>query len=158
MTFHLWTAIFFFTIFLFTKVSYRHTRSCTSANCRIAATILLRSSCRITAMSWKPGTVTKRRKGKARPAPSDPAPTAAPPPHTPAAQQATTQHTPRGRSVAVIGGGISGLSCAVRLAELGYSPTVFDTGRKAVGGRCSSRREQDTGRSSLSNRESAREH
>ena len=41
--------------------------------------------------------------------------------------------------VAIIGGGISGLSCARRLQALGIIPTVFDTGKKATGGRCSSR-------------------
>ena len=41
--------------------------------------------------------------------------------------------------VALIGGGISGLACARRLKELGLSPTVFDTGKHAVGGRVSSR-------------------
>ena len=41
--------------------------------------------------------------------------------------------------VAVIGGGISGLVCVRRLKELGLDPTVFDTGKRAVGGRVSSR-------------------
>lgn len=45
------------------------------------------------------------------------------------------------RSVAVIGGGISGLVCANRLQQLGITNvTVFDTGKNATGGRCSSRR------------------
>jgi predicted NAD/FAD-dependent oxidoreductase len=44
-----------------------------------------------------------------------------------------------GPSVALIGGGIAGLACARRLKELGLSPTVFDTGKHAVGGRVSSR-------------------
>jgi predicted NAD/FAD-dependent oxidoreductase len=43
------------------------------------------------------------------------------------------------KSVALIGGGISGLVCAQRLKELGLNPTVFDTGKRAVGGRVSSR-------------------
>ena len=43
-------------------------------------------------------------------------------------------------SVAVIGGGISGLVCANRLKQLGVSNVVcFDTGQRACGGRCSSR-------------------
>ncbi|XP_075430666.1 renalase-like [Ascaphus truei] len=43
-------------------------------------------------------------------------------------------------SVAVIGGGISGLVCAARLSQLGLANTkVFDTGKRAPGGRCSSR-------------------
>ena len=43
-------------------------------------------------------------------------------------------------SVAVIGGGISGLVCANRLKQLGVSHVVcFDTGQRACGGRCSSR-------------------
>jgi predicted NAD/FAD-dependent oxidoreductase len=41
--------------------------------------------------------------------------------------------------VAVIGGGISGLSCAARLRALGIDATVFDTGKRAPGGRASSR-------------------
>ena len=44
-----------------------------------------------------------------------------------------------GPKVAIIGGGISGLSCARRLQALGIVSTVFDTGKKATGGRCSSR-------------------
>ncbi|XP_053384551.1 renalase-like [Mercenaria mercenaria] len=45
-----------------------------------------------------------------------------------------------GSSVAVIGGGISGLVCANRLSQLGINnTTVFDTGKHAPGGRCSSR-------------------
>ena len=43
------------------------------------------------------------------------------------------------RSVGVIGGGVAGLSCARRLHELGVECTVFDTGKHAPGGRCSSR-------------------
>jgi predicted NAD/FAD-dependent oxidoreductase len=43
-------------------------------------------------------------------------------------------------SVAVIGGGIAGLSVANRLSQSGrYQTTVFDTGRLRMGGRCSSR-------------------
>lgn len=41
-------------------------------------------------------------------------------------------------SVAVIGGGIAGLSCASALQGQ-FQPTVFDTGRLRPGGRCSSR-------------------
>jgi NAD(P)-binding Rossmann-like domain len=44
-----------------------------------------------------------------------------------------------GPRVAIVGGGISGLSCARRLQTLGIDATVFDTGKKATGGRCSSR-------------------
>ncbi|XP_076450145.1 LOW QUALITY PROTEIN: renalase-like [Babylonia areolata] len=48
--------------------------------------------------------------------------------------------------VAVVGGGISGLVCAARLGQLGVSDvTVFDTGRHACGGRCSSRTETING-------------
>jgi len=43
-------------------------------------------------------------------------------------------------SVAIIGGGISGLTCGARLAQLGVAEaTVFDTGARGPGGRCSSR-------------------
>jgi len=42
-------------------------------------------------------------------------------------------------SVAIIGGGISGLFCARRLDELGIRPVVFDTGRRGPGGRASNR-------------------
>jgi hypothetical protein len=41
--------------------------------------------------------------------------------------------------VAIVGGGISGLSCARRFQALGIESTVFDTGKQVVGGRCSSR-------------------
>lgn len=43
-------------------------------------------------------------------------------------------------TVGIIGGGVSGLMCATRLHELGLAPTVFDTGKRHVGGRASSRR------------------
>ncbi|XP_071121166.1 renalase-like [Mytilus edulis] len=44
------------------------------------------------------------------------------------------------RSVAIIGGGISGLVCAARLKQLNMNNvTVFDTGKHGPGGRCSSR-------------------
>jgi predicted NAD/FAD-dependent oxidoreductase len=47
----------------------------------------------------------------------------------------------RQTSVAIIGGGMAGLSCAHRLLEVEPSldVTVFDTGKYQVGGRCSSR-------------------
>lgn len=41
--------------------------------------------------------------------------------------------------VAVVGGGLAGLSAAGRLAELGLSPTLFDMGTRAPGGRACSR-------------------
>ena len=44
------------------------------------------------------------------------------------------------RRIGVVGGGIAGLACARRLQELGLVPVVFDTGKSAPGGRCSSRR------------------
>ncbi len=43
-------------------------------------------------------------------------------------------------TVAVVGGGISGLNCAARLMSLGYSVEVFDKGR-GPGGRASRRRD-----------------
>lgn len=43
------------------------------------------------------------------------------------------------QSVAVIGGGISGLSFAGAIMKGPFEPTVFDTGRLRPGGRCSSR-------------------
>lgn len=43
-------------------------------------------------------------------------------------------------TIAIIGGGISGLTCGARLAQLGVrDATVFDTGARGPGGRCSSR-------------------
>jgi cation diffusion facilitator CzcD-associated flavoprotein CzcO len=45
-----------------------------------------------------------------------------------------------GPSVAIVGGGISGLLVATRLRQLGITNTVcFDTGKHAVGGRASTR-------------------
>ena len=41
--------------------------------------------------------------------------------------------------VGVIGGGISGLSCASRLQELGVAVSLYDTGVRGPGGRASSR-------------------
>lgn len=41
--------------------------------------------------------------------------------------------------VAIIGGGLSGLSLAYTLSQAGIRSHVFDTGKKNVGGRCSSR-------------------
>ncbi|GFR40845.1 hypothetical protein Agub_g1494 [Astrephomene gubernaculifera] len=42
-------------------------------------------------------------------------------------------------SVAIIGGGMSGLMCAQELARLGIKSTVFDTGKHGVGGRMATR-------------------
>ncbi len=39
----------------------------------------------------------------------------------------------------MIGGGVSGLVCANHLKALGLQPTVYDTGKRGVGGRMSSR-------------------
>ena len=58
------------------------------------------------------------------------------------AAMSTFQGVPK---VAIVGGGISGLSCARRLQALGIESTVFDTGKKATGGRCSSRNLQVDG-------------
>jgi len=41
--------------------------------------------------------------------------------------------------VGIIGGGISGLSCARQLKALGIEAVIFDTGKRAPGGRASSR-------------------
>lgn len=58
-------------------------------------------------------------------------------------------------SVAIIGGGIAGLSCAAELQRLGkYNPTVFDTGRIRPGGRCSSRFAKDEPKEKGRNRDS----
>ena len=44
-----------------------------------------------------------------------------------------------GGSVGIIGGGVAGLSCASRLEQMGVRATVYDTGKRGVGGRASSR-------------------
>jgi len=63
-------------------------------------------------------------------------------------RQSTVNNNNNGNNkptVAVIGGGIAGLSCAQHLAQGGrYAATVFDTGRLRPGGRCSSRLAGDT--------------
>ena len=41
--------------------------------------------------------------------------------------------------VGIIGGGISGLATARGLLKYGIECVVFDTGKRGVGGRCSSR-------------------
>ena len=52
----------------------------------------------------------------------------------------TRRFAAKKQTVAVIGGGIAGLSCAIELQKGGqFIPTVFDTGRLRPGGRCSSR-------------------
>ena len=53
--------------------------------------------------------------------------------------QSTSGGAAFGGSVGIIGGGIAGLSCASRLESLGVKCTVYDTGKKGVGGRASSR-------------------
>jgi heterodisulfide reductase subunit A-like polyferredoxin len=42
---------------------------------------------------------------------------------------------PAGPTVAIVGGGIAGLTCASALAEQGYRVTVFDMGRTHPGAR-----------------------
>ena len=56
-------------------------------------------------------------------------------------------------SVAIIGGGIAGLSCAQHL-QTKYDATVFDTGRLRPGGRCSSRYPQDKPKNRKGNQDS----
>lgn len=46
------------------------------------------------------------------------------------------------RRIAIVGGGIAGLTCARALQERGEEPVIFDKGRRA-GGRVSTRRGQD---------------
>ena len=46
-------------------------------------------------------------------------------------------------TVGIIGGGISGLSCALQLEARGFKCKVFDTGKKGLGGRASSRSSTD---------------
>eukprot|EP00968_Pinguiococcus_pyrenoidosus_P004130 scaffold273_cov242-Pinguiococcus_pyrenoidosus.AAC.8 len=45
----------------------------------------------------------------------------------------------QGKSVGILGGGIAGLSCALALEERGIECLVYDTGKRGVGGRASSR-------------------
>lgn len=55
------------------------------------------------------------------------------------AMMAVAQTSPVPRRVAVVGGGVSGLSCAWHLQRQGVQCVVFDTGKRMAGGRCSSR-------------------
>ncbi|KAF5828131.1 hypothetical protein DUNSADRAFT_18171 [Dunaliella salina] len=50
---------------------------------------------------------------------------------------------PQNARVAIIGGGLSGLTCARELALLGIKSVVFDTGKNSVGGRCATRTNKD---------------
>ena len=52
-------------------------------------------------------------------------------------------------SVAIVGGGIAGLVCANRVKQLGMRAVCFDTGKRACGGRCSSREIEVGGSSHL---------
>eukprot|EP00966_Prymnesium_polylepis_P303429 7008841-Prymnesium_polylepis.1 len=52
---------------------------------------------------------------------------------------------PSPQRIGVIGGGVAGLACARRLADLGKDVVVFDTGKWAPGGRASSRKWADGG-------------
>lgn len=53
--------------------------------------------------------------------------------------------SPKTARVAVIGGGISGLSCASHLSGAGLDVVVFDTGKRSIGGRVSSRNRATVG-------------
>ncbi|MEU4727387.1 FAD-dependent oxidoreductase [Streptomyces sp. NPDC023588] len=55
---------------------------------------------------------------------------------TPAAAAITTAPAPNGRRVAVLGGGVAGLTAAHELAERGYAVTVYE--RRALGGKARS--------------------
>ena len=45
--------------------------------------------------------------------------------------------------VAIIGGGMSGVACAIQLVKNGHNPVVFDTGKRGVGGRMATRSESN---------------
>lgn len=51
----------------------------------------------------------------------------------------TSEARDRAPTVAVIGGGLSGLACSLALMRKGIRTTVFDTGKRGPGGRASSR-------------------
>ena len=57
----------------------------------------------------------------------------------------TSKSSSSHKSIAIIGGGIAGLSAAQHLQQghLNWNITVFDTGRLRMGGRCSSRLQND---------------
>ena len=56
--------------------------------------------------------------------------------------------------VAIIGGGMAGLSCARELALNGIESVVFDSGRRGVGGRCATRKSEDGSLALAKNNES----
>jgi predicted NAD/FAD-dependent oxidoreductase len=66
---------------------------------------------------------------------------AAPP--SPARLVAFPKPLPADAHVAIVGGGVAGLVCALELAALGVRSTVFDTGEHGVGGRLATRAAAD---------------
>ncbi len=71
-----------------------------------------------------------------------PCPPDAPPRRAPK-QVAFPKPFPRSPNVAIIGGGLSGLVCALELGQKGIKSTVFDTGEHGVGGRLATRSGSD---------------
>ncbi len=80
--------------------------------------------------------------------------TTMPPKMSPSILKMSTSSTSKQKpTVAIIGGGIAGLSCAQHLQSK-YDATVFDTGRLRPGGRCSSRFPKDAPKNKKSNQDS----
>ncbi|GAQ83486.1 hypothetical protein KFL_001500160 [Klebsormidium nitens] len=89
------------------------------------------------------------RKSDAGRGPRPPSQNGKPPPRTEKQRTVFKGEVPEDASVAIIGGGLSGLICAQVLSDQGVRSTVFDTGKRGLGGRLATRHISTPGGQSL---------